>query len=58
MMIDEFDDERTLDEAEAEAAIDGEDHEEEVNNLQKVRLVIPVLRTWQIPIPYVPPNGQ
>lgn len=36
MMMDEFDDERTLDEAEAEAAIEGEDQEEEINNLQKV----------------------
>ena len=29
MMVDEYDDERTLDEAEAEAAIEGEDQEEE-----------------------------
>ena len=36
MMMDEFDDERTLDEAEAEAANEGEDQAEEISNLQKV----------------------
>ena len=36
MMMDEYDDERTLDEAEAQAAIEGEDQQEEINNLQKV----------------------
>lgn len=40
MMMDEFDDERTMEEAEAEAANDGEDQDEEINNLQKVCLIL------------------
>lgn len=36
--MDEFDDERTLDEAEEEAANEGEDQEEEINNLQRVSI--------------------
>lgn len=40
MMLDEYDDERTLDEAEAEAANEGEDQEEEISNLQKVEELV------------------
>lgn len=43
MMMDEYDDERTLDEAEAEAANEGEDQEEEISNLQKVEELVYVL---------------